>query len=416
MRKLLASLQKEWLLLWRDKVGLVILFLLPMCLVLFISITQPDDSKMSVMPILVVNQDGGPIAEATLKGLNKIDFFKVTQLKDTSKHALVKAEDAVAKGTYKAAIIIPAQLSQQVNRYAGQIAKRHTQANITPRTLMIYTDPALPISVRMNMVAAVTQLMQQIEVSSEAKVVSQVLRLPIKVIDQSLVKVDYQTVQLPNAVKQPNAVQQNVPAWSLFGMFFIVIPLAGAMVKEREEGVVQRLKLAPVADLSLLVGKIIAFVFINQIQLWLMLSVGVWILPLFGLPQLDLFNHVSLVFLTGICASLAATGFGVLIGTWARTYEQATVMGPFVIVIGAAIGGVLVPIDMMPTALQNISVISPLNWAQSAFIDIFVRGGDIQHILADLIKLLIFFCVTLFFSLLAPHAHFSIKPAHKRAQ
>ncbi len=33
-----------------------------------------------------------------------------------------------------------------------------------------------------------------------------------------------------------NSVQHNVPAWSIFAMFFIVIPIAGNMIREREDG------------------------------------------------------------------------------------------------------------------------------------------------------------------------------------
>ena len=176
-------------------------------------------------------------------------------------------------------------------------------------------------------------------------------------------------------------------------MFFIVIPLAGVMVRERELGVHQRLEIAPVWHLDLMLGRIFAFVGLNLVQLWLMLAVGVYILPLFDMPTLQVANHVGLIFATGICASLAATGFGLLIGTWASTYEQATVLGPFVIVIAAAIGGILAPVDLMPSFLQKISGLSPLNWAQSAFLDIFVRNASFHTILPNLLKLLGFFCV-----------------------
>jgi ABC-2 type transport system permease protein len=183
-------------------------------------------------------------------------------------------------------------------------------------------------------------------------------------------------------------------------MFFIVIPLAGVMVRERELGVHQRLEIAPVWHLNLMLGRIIAFMGLNLIQLWLMLAVGVFILPLFDMPVLTISHHVGLIFATGICASLAATGFGLLIGTWASTYEQATVLGPFVIVIAAAIGGIMAPIDLMPHFLQTLSSYSPLNWAQTAFVDIFARNADLRQILPELSKLVGFFVLMVGLSLI----------------
>ena len=92
-----------------------------------------------------------------------------------------------------------------------------------------------------------------------------------------------------------------------------------------------------------------------------------------------------------IAASLAATGFGLLVGTLAKTYEQASMFGAVAIVIAAAIGGVMVPTYVMPQMMQKISVISPLAWGLTAFQDIFVRGGSLRTVLPELAYLVIFF-------------------------
>ncbi|MFN7097194.1 MAG: ABC transporter permease, partial [Gammaproteobacteria bacterium] len=188
------------------------------------------------------------------------------------------------------------------------------------------------------------------------------------------------------------------------------IPLAGVMVRERELGVNQRLEIAPTWHLNLMLGRIFAFVGLNMVQLWLMLAVGVFVLPLFDMPTLEVANHIGAIFVVGIFASLAATGFGLLIGTWASTYEQATVLGPFLIVIAAAIGGIMAPVDLMPMVLQKISGYSPLNWAQTAFLDIFVRNAKLSQLIPELSKLFGFFVLTLALSLmrfLHPKALFS---------
>ena len=64
--------------------------------------------------------------------------------------------------------------------------------------------------------------------------------------------------------------------------------------------------------------------------------------------------------------------------------------GPISIVIASALGGIMVPVWAMPVVMQKISVFSPLAWAQNAFVDIFVRGGDFQSVSGNIVRLLIF--------------------------
>lgn len=200
---------------------------------------------------------------------------------------------------------------------------------------------------------------------------------------------------------QANSVQQNVPAWSLFAMFYIIIPLVGTMVLERQSGIYQRLSIAPGARLIMLLGKIIPFCLINMIQLILMLAVGVYILPLFELPTLELYPYLGKVLFVGMAASGAAIGFGILIGRWVRTYQQTAVMAPLIIIILAAIGGIFVPPYLMPKSLIHAGqYLSPHCWGQSAFLDVFVRHATWISLLPEVAKLLGFAVLTISLSLL----------------
>ena len=55
------------------------------------------------------------------------------------------------------------------------------------------------------------------------------------------------------------AVQQSVPAWLIFGMFFVVIPIAGVLIQERNDGTLTRLATFGVSPGALLGGKLLAF-------------------------------------------------------------------------------------------------------------------------------------------------------------
>ena len=95
----------------------------------------------------------------------------------------------------------------------------------------------------------------------------------------------------------------------------------------------------------------------------------------------------------------AATSYGLLIATSFRTPQQALSFGSISVVILAAIGGIWVPVFVMPAALQAVSVISPLNWSLNIFNDLFLRGATISDITPGILKLLTFSGVALTLSI-----------------
>ncbi len=179
----------------------------------------------------------------------------------------------------------------------------------------------------------------------------------------------------------PNSVQHNVPAWAVFAMFFILIPLTGNIIKERTSGSMLRIRLMPGSYLVTIMAKIFVYLVISIIQFILMLLVGILILPLFGLPVLNFGDHPLALFIMIIATGLAATGYGMALGAIANTHEQAASFGSVSVIIMAALGGIWVPVFAMPRMMQDISIFSPLNWGLEGFYAIFLRGGGLIEIL-----------------------------------
>jgi len=63
------------------------------------------------------------------------------------------------------------------------------------------------------------------------------------------------------------------------------------------------------------------------------------------------------IFLATVCAALAATGFGLLVGAFATSQGQAALFGSVMVVILGVISGTFLPVYLMPKAIQNISMI-----------------------------------------------------------
>jgi len=219
--------------------------------------------------------------------------------------------------------------------------------------------------------------------------------------NDNLISIDENYAQGQNAVIKPTLVQNNVPAFALFAMFFIVIPLAGSMLTERTEGTYNRIRTLPVKYITILWGKIVVYASICLIQLVLMIITGMYLLPLiYGMPPLDIGSNFPALLCAAFSSAFAAIGFGLLVGTFASTQSQAGIFGSFMVLILAILGGIFLPVYMMPEPLQVASNISPVRWGIDSFLDIFVREAGLKTIGMNLIRLNVFFILSLLIALM----------------
>ena len=194
----------------------------------------------------------------------------------------------------------------------------------------------------------------------------------------------------------PNAVQQNVPAWLAFGMFFIVTAISSLFIQEQRDGTLLRLLSMGVSAPRLIVAKALPYLAINAIQAVLMLAVGVWLMPRLGGEALSLAG-IHWPALLGMLASLsfAAIGFALLIACLVRTHAQANTLGPMLIILMAALGGIMVPTFAMPETMQQLAAWSPLNWGLEGMLSVLVRQGELADVAPWALRLMGFGGITL---------------------
>ena len=197
--------------------------------------------------------------------------------------------------------------------------------------------------------------------------------------------------------RRMTAVQQSVPAWLIFGMFFVVIPIAGVLIQERNEGTLARLSALRVAPAAILGGKLLAFIALNWVQLVFMLAVGAWLVPLLGGDALSLDVHPGWFLLMVLATSAAAVGLGLLIASWTRNFEHAAALGGGLNVVLAAIAGVMVPRMLMPPGLQTVSAWSPMGWALDGMQSVFLGAPSAADVLprAGLLFAMALICLAL---------------------
>ena len=193
-----------------------------------------------------------------------------------------------------------------------------------------------------------------------------------------------------------NAVQQNVPAWLAFGMFFVVTAIASLFIQEQRDGTLARLISIGVPARKLILAKALPYLLINAIQAVLMLAVGVKLMPLLGGDALSLAGiHWPALLMVLASLSVAAIGFALLIACAVRTHAQANTVGPMLNILMAALGGVMVPTMVMPAMMQQIAAWSPMNWGLEGLLSVLVRDGAIADAWPWAARLLIFGGVSL---------------------
>jgi ABC-2 type transport system permease protein len=186
------------------------------------------------------------------------------------------------------------------------------------------------------------------------------------------------------------AVQQSVPAWLIFGMFFVVIPIGGVLIQERNDGTLARLATFKVTPGEILSGKLLAFMLLNWVQLGVMVLVGRWVVPMLGGDALSLDIAAAWFVVMVFATSLCAIGLALLIASIADNFDYAAALGSGLNVVLAAIAGVMVPRMLMPPALQKISEWTPMAWSLDGMQSVFLGTPTPQFILPRAAFLLAF--------------------------
>ncbi|HMU72221.1 MAG TPA: ABC transporter permease [Ferruginibacter sp.] len=417
LHKLLATVKKEVLLLLRDKVGLSILFIMPMVLIFVMTLVQ--DSAFKTMnekgiPVVFIDNDKDSLGIQIERGLKANDLCYLSDSIDGKPASVETAQKAVQEGKFLVGIVIPKGATEAIRKNVTELVNQtlngedsaiHKSAGTTDSVeITILIDPVAKKSFLISMTSNLrefisevkTKIMFQTFSEQVAEIIPDKQNAPTNSYQKSQI-IKYKELYASKSEDKivPNAVQHNVPAWTIFAMFFIAIPLSSSILKEKNEGSVFRLHTMPTPYLLLVNGKIIVYVIVCLIQFVLMLSVGQIFLPMLGLPALVLGNSIAGIMLLTGATAFAATGYGVMVGTLASTEHQAAIMGSLSILLLSALGGIWVPSYVMPEVMRNISAWSPLNWSLEGFYKLFLRGGHVSDVLGETLKLLLFFLATM---------------------
>ena len=215
--------------------------------------------------------------------------------------------------------------------------------------------------------------------------------------NQSQSEFDIHYAYVSKDQKVPTSVQQSVPAWLVFATFFVVVPLSNTLIHERQQGTLRRLRSTNLGTLRLLLGKLVPYFIINQVQVILMLLVGRYLVPMLGGQALQLNGSWWLLAIMAAALSIAALGIALLIAVSSSSTEQATLLGGTgnIVLVAAPIGGIMIPKFVMPPQCKRLPDRSPMSWGLEGFLDILLRNGTLRDIAPKVSGLFLLGLVTL---------------------
>ncbi len=403
----------------RDRSGLVTLFAMPAMFILVMSVALQGafDTGSAARPLdlPVVNLDQGAVApdgshlnlgDEVIMALDRYEGLRLMTQQDGEPLTQAQAEALVSQGEALAALILPPDFSQA--------ALRAVTLNQDPPTATLILDPGAgqqvigplraAISATLIRTVAYTQAPYRFQAALQAVTpalppearawvdpLSQALTTQLNTAYDPDAAPEVRLIETAPADQQveqfPDAVQQNVPGYTVFGVFFIVGVVASSILDERLRGTLRRLQAAPFSRGAFLLGKVVPYFLVNLVQVALMFALGA------GVFHMGLGHSPGGLMIVSVATAAAATGLGLLVAAWGRTEGQVNGISTLLALVLAAVGGMMVPVFVMPPWMQHLARFSPHYWALRGYQDLIVRGQDMAAVLPEVGVLLGFAAV-----------------------
>jgi ABC-2 type transport system permease protein len=415
MYKLWATILKDVKVMRRDRLGLTFMFVMPVLLVMIVTGMQSGTFELvnkNKVPLLLCNKDTGAASLQFIRAVGTMGLFEVRQIPGTQDEEVIR-ERLYRKETLMA-VVLPADFSAQVTVrtkvLAGKALRsfglddslsgggkggRADVSGIDGSPLILYYNPVLQESFRRSAEGALYSALQLVESRQLLKTLYFSINekeLP-DTLESELLSNRQKISEIPvsrnQSRKAPTVSQHNVPAWTIFAMFFVVVSLGSGIVRDKRSGSFIRLKTLPTSYMVAILSRQVTYLGVTMIQTVLIFAIGVWVFPLVGLPRLDLPDDWSGLVLISLLCGWCAVSYAICIGVFAETEEQANGFGVISIVILAAIGGLMIPDFIMTGPFRTAMKFSPLHWCLDAYYSLFLEGGRLKDVWPNVLSLVL---------------------------
>ncbi len=362
--------QKDLTELFRNRLGLVLLIVMPLFMMVMVGFIYPTNGTISDLKIGVVNNDEGfhgnyAPGQGFLTGLNVIND-QTHMLIMTNVSSVADLKDMVQRGQLEGGIVLTANFSESIA--TGQQG-----------TIIIISDesnPQISATIQGALKAVFTEMGTKQAIQNVA---------PLNATN-SLAVVQPFNIQTQGVVSgNPSYFDFIAPGiMAMTVMMSVMTGLPVAISQEKEIGTMDGMMVAPVNRLSILLGKTLAQTIRGLIQ-------GVIILGLaIGIFGVAIQGSILLVFALLLLGVFSFVGLGIVITSFTKDQETAQMLMMTLMFPMMFLSGVFFPIQQMPWYMQTISQFLPLTYAADALRKVMVLGAGIPQISNELIILIAF--------------------------
>ncbi|NAW55996.1 MULTISPECIES: ABC transporter permease [unclassified Vibrio] len=345
LNRMKAVMYKEIRQLSRDRITFAMVVMIPLIQLLLFGYAINTDIRN--IPVAVVDQSGSTAGRIITESVKVTQVVSVVQRFETPQ----QAEQAIQGGLVRAALILPPDLTQRMmqNRPLGQWLVDGSDTMISSAILGLQTMPLTDFD--------------------------------FEIRPQTVKTFDVALFYNPSRRSAVNIVP------GLLGVILtmtMILFTSAAIVRERERGNLELLITTPIHSIELMVAKIVPYIFVGLVQVFIILGLGhlIFDVPINGSLAQILFG--TLLF---ISASLT---LGLMISTIATTQLQAMQMTVFILLPSILLSGFMFPYEGMPVIAQWISEVLPATHFMRLIRGIVLRGADLADLWRDTLWLAAF--------------------------
>jgi ABC-2 type transport system permease protein len=342
---------KEMLQLFRDRVLLAFLVVLPVSQLVLIA--EATGSGVRGVRLAVWDQDRSKLSQDLITALGNTQDLQLAY-RATSYDEVHQLIDG---GMAAVALIIPPDFSREALRPGGTA--------VVP-VLLDGTNVIVASNILSTLENAVADLIRGQTTG----------QFPTEVSDGIELKLD------PAFNPTLSFRVSTLPSQLAFITYQVVLVVAAVgLVRERELGTMEQLVVTPISRLELLLGKALMAMLIGLVNLCLLILTLAWgfRIPLRGDP--------GLLFSLGVLFIITEIGWGTLISTVTTSQQQAILIVFLLAMLEVTFSGYLVPTENMPSFMQFFAQLSPLQHFTSLVRSVYVKGATLPLLMGHVISL-----------------------------
>ena len=356
MRIIFNLIRKEFRQIFRNKVMLPFIFILPA--VQMIILVYAANLEMKKIKLFVVDYDLSFTSRGLISKFTASPFFQFRG----SGFSISEAEDNLASENADLVLHFPAGFERNLRTVGSTDLQLLINAVNSSNAGLINNYASGIISsynqeLRLKWVGATPQnLFRKINVSTAFWYNPEL---------------NYQIYMLPGIL---------VILVSIIGMFLSALNL----VREKEIGTLEQINVTPIKKYQFIIAKLLPFLIIALFELAFGLIIG---RILFDLPML---GSLWLLFAFASVFLLAVLGIGLFISTFSTTQQQVMFLSFFFMLVFILMSGIFTPVESMPVLAQKINLINPFQYFMRVIRMILLKGSGFTDIYKEFISLSIY--------------------------